>query len=99
MVFFSSVLMDSTDDSRNQSTPQSCPPPFDKTGNITALHTNQKTFRKPPLLFPIPTNVSVTHNRNLRPCYRFQLKTSSLRTPRGMCISKWRIEGWGGGGG
>ncbi|GIY55440.1 hypothetical protein CEXT_806411 [Caerostris extrusa] len=63
----------------NQSIPRSCPLPltsFDKTENISAPHTDQKTFRKPPLLFPIPTRVSVTHNRNLRPCYRFQLKTS-----------------------
>ncbi|GIX84278.1 hypothetical protein CDAR_48831 [Caerostris darwini] len=79
----------------NQRTPQFCPTPyFDKTENITTLHTDQKTFRKPPLLFPIRTRVSVTHNRHLRPCYRFQLKTSKCDVHFKMAYERvgwWRI--------
>ncbi|GIY55443.1 hypothetical protein CEXT_806441 [Caerostris extrusa] len=68
---------------------------FDKTENITALHTKQKTFRKPLLLFPIPTRVSVTHNRNLRTCYRFQLKTSLCDVHFKMAYKS--VVGWWGG--
>ncbi|GIX84282.1 hypothetical protein CDAR_48851 [Caerostris darwini] len=66
---------------------------FDKTENITVLHTDQKTFRKPLLLFPSPTRVSVPHNRNLRPCHRFQLKTSLCDVHFKMAyLAKWVEE-------